>query len=47
MAELTDIAESRGRTYVCETCEVQFIVPQSETAVCCPICRMNRVSAVD
>ncbi len=43
MAEITEIPENRGKTYVCKTCEVQFIIPDDETAVCCPICRMNRI----
>ncbi|WP_436931943.1 hypothetical protein [Halosimplex halobium] len=47
MAEVTELTGERGRTYVCRTCEVEFVIPRDETAVCCPICRMNRIRAVD
>lgn len=36
-----------GARYNCKTCGGTFIIPQDETAVCCPICRMNRVHAMD
>jgi len=41
------VGATPGRTYVCLTCEVEFVIPRSETAVCCPICRMNRIRAID
>jgi len=41
------VAETPGRTYVCLTCDVEFVIPRTETAVCCPICRMNRIQAID
>ena len=37
MAERSEFDESRGKTYVCKTCEMEFIISQSEVAVCCPI----------
>jgi len=47
MAEISEFDESQSQAYVCKTCEGQFIIPRSETAVCCPICRMNRIAPVD
>ncbi len=47
MAEVTEIGRDRGKTYVCRTCEVEFVIPRTETAVCCPICRMNRIRVID
>ncbi|WP_436923668.1 hypothetical protein [Halosimplex amylolyticum] len=47
MAKVTETTRERGKTYICRTCEVEFIVPRTETAVCCPICRMNRIRAID
>jgi rubrerythrin len=47
MPEVTEPTGERGKTYVCRTCEGEFVIPSDETAVCCPICRMNPVRAVD
>ena len=47
MPEITRLNGDQGQTYLCRTCEVTFVVPRSETTVCCPICRMNRINAVD
>ena len=44
MAKLT---QESGATYLCKSCDVRFIVPRSETPVCCPICRMNRIDPDD
>jgi rubrerythrin len=43
----TTVGEYGGRTYLCQTCGVEFVVPRIETPVCCPICRMNRLCALD
>lgn len=47
MPEIDQSTEDPGQTYVCRTCEVTFVVPEGETAVCCPICRMNRINVID
>ncbi|ELZ25654.1 hypothetical protein C475_09354 [Halosimplex carlsbadense 2-9-1] len=47
MAEIERPTADRGKRYVCRTCEVEFVVPRDETAVCCPICRMNRIRTID
>ena len=47
MAKVTEIPEGCGITHVCKTCEVEFVIPEGETAVCCPICRMNRIRPVE
>ena len=47
MANTPDIPEKEGEAYVCKMCEGQFIIPQSETTICCPTCRVNRISLVD
>lgn len=47
MPEITEVTGRHGKTYVCRTCEVEFVIPRDETAVCCPICRMNRLYEID
>jgi DNA-directed RNA polymerase subunit RPC12/RpoP len=41
MAELTGDHET---IYTCKTCGVEFVILDDATAVCCPICRMNRIT---
>jgi len=41
------VTEAAGKTIMCQTCKTGFIIPKSETAVCCPICRMNRIKQVE
>lgn len=44
---MQDLTGDTGKTYMCKTCEGRFKLPQSETAVCCPICRMNRFERIN
>ncbi|ACV48225.1 hypothetical protein Hmuk_2112 [Halomicrobium mukohataei DSM 12286] len=43
---MAKLSEGRVATYRCRTCGVRFSIPQRETAVCCPVCRMNRIKRV-
>lgn len=43
MAEITEVGR---KIYSCRTCKTEFAVPKTETAVCCPICRMNRIKRI-
>lgn len=44
MAQLSRDSEN---AYVCKACGVEFTVPNEEAAVCCPVCRMNRIEPRD
>jgi Zn finger protein HypA/HybF involved in hydrogenase expression len=46
-AKRPPLTEESGTTLVCKTCRTQFIIPENETAACCPICRMNRIRPVE
>jgi len=43
---MANATETGQTTYRCRTCDVRFSLPSHETAVCCPVCRMNRIVPV-
>jgi DNA-directed RNA polymerase subunit RPC12/RpoP len=43
---MAELSQHESTTYRCRTCDVRFSLPSHETAICCPVCRMNRVVAV-
>jgi len=44
---VTELTDTEQAVYRCKTCEVRFSVPSHETVVCCPVCRMNRIKAIE
>lgn len=43
---MAEIAAVETTTYECKACGVQFALPADERAVCCPVCRMNRIESL-
>jgi DNA-directed RNA polymerase subunit RPC12/RpoP len=41
------LTETTGKLHICQSCKAEFVIPESETAVCCPICRMNRIIQIE